>query len=852
MKTNAEEQMNVDDGCSTITPQFSATSDQAANDSNNNSMNVSMESCNSEPTDATAATANAANPIIPIDVDADDENFTALNKSQLLNLNGVKKEAEKLEQLKNKEMKERQKQEEKEKKEKEKNELKMRKEKEKEDKEREREEKRRQKLEQVEEKKKKEEAKLEGKRKKEEEKNKTEKEKQLMQNFFIKTTKKQTAISTKQPNDSVNPLFMPFELKSDMRLAPCTRYNRTNLTERKRSLEHFLTSRVISIEFFFLRDEDELIIITNASEGSAATVDDQMKPIMKKMKFLQFHDNYRPAYYGTWMKKSSSVSGRRPFAKDSKHLDYEVDSDEEWEEEEPGESIVNSEGEEETEDAEKVEEEGDDDEFFVPHGYLSEGEGCDEGDEDDFSPEALKQMQMLKAKNFEASMKCNKIEKLQPVFHGLFFWNPYYTSNSSNNKTPADKKYEDMAKFFKDFMAVPINYEFPIDLNEPASSSITSSPSEVPLTQDKSTSKKRIYAVPEEAIPFLIKLVHGCYWSSDKMTREFKHFWLTRNKLDASNSQIPEINDDDNFVISKRQLEAKIKEIATYKKDAKHSNRLWYVNDDILIKYQLQHLPIPSAWEWSNAPSSSRRHLSTNATPSQPQEVEPIMNKEARTPKMSMKINTPQSTGKISNFLVKRQSQQLSTSVRKNISPSYNAVMSDSTVKRRGSDSSRFPSESAFSPVDGAAQGVTSFENRKQNRIDADKTNAAVAVSNTPSTSKKRSSEVDLGPVSKRPNKSAHTFDEDSSEDCVIIDPAPCFVSLSPLKDLNSGPTSPKLVDTSKIESVSKATQKEEASKLNKLDIGRENQAVPLDSYTGKTSNLKNIASFFNLEPPAK
>ena len=63
-------------------------------------------------------------------------------------------------------------------------------------------------------------------------------------------------------------------------------------------------------------------------------------------------------------------------------LDYEVDSDDEWEEEEPGESL--SDCEKDKDDEEEVPEEDDDDRdgFFVPHGYLSEGEGCDDEEEE--------------------------------------------------------------------------------------------------------------------------------------------------------------------------------------------------------------------------------------------------------------------------------------------------------------------------------------------------------------------------------------------------------------------------------------------------------------------------------------
>lgn len=35
-----------------------------------------------------------------------------------------------------------------------------------------------------------------------------------------------------------------------------------------------------------------------------------------KAKLLQFHDNRRPPYWGTWRKKSTAVCPRRPFGQD--------------------------------------------------------------------------------------------------------------------------------------------------------------------------------------------------------------------------------------------------------------------------------------------------------------------------------------------------------------------------------------------------------------------------------------------------------------------------------------------------------------------------------------------------------
>jgi hypothetical protein len=51
-----------------------------------------------------------------------------------------------------------------------------------------------------------------------------------------------------------------------------------------------------------------------------------------KYKFLSFHEDCRPAYHGTWSKQSKVVTGRNPFAQDTTSLDYENDSEAEWEE----------------------------------------------------------------------------------------------------------------------------------------------------------------------------------------------------------------------------------------------------------------------------------------------------------------------------------------------------------------------------------------------------------------------------------------------------------------------------------------------------------------------------------------
>ncbi|GIL73783.1 hypothetical protein Vretimale_5354 [Volvox reticuliferus] len=99
-------------------------------------------------------------------------------------------------------------------------------------------------------------------------------------------------------------------------------------------------------------------------------------------------ETVRPPYYGSFSRSSTSVTGRRPFGRDSA-LDYEVASDEEWEEEPEGESLSDS-GDEADSQAGGAAGDGGDDEddgFIVGDDHLSDDEGAQlSGDPDDPIP----------------------------------------------------------------------------------------------------------------------------------------------------------------------------------------------------------------------------------------------------------------------------------------------------------------------------------------------------------------------------------------------------------------------------------------------------------------------------------
>ncbi|CAM9632897.1 unnamed protein product, partial [Ectocarpus sp. 13 AM-2016] len=66
--------------------------------------------------------------------------------------------------------------------------------------------------------------------------------------------------------------------------------------------------------------------------------------VRNRMKLLQFHQDHRPPYWGTWSKSSSQVTGRRPLGRDTKGtLNYDYDSEEDWEEEAQGEDLLSDE-----------------------------------------------------------------------------------------------------------------------------------------------------------------------------------------------------------------------------------------------------------------------------------------------------------------------------------------------------------------------------------------------------------------------------------------------------------------------------------------------------------------------------
>ena len=136
--------------------------------------------------------------------------------------------------------------------------------------------------------------------------------------------------------------------------------------------------------------------------------------VPNKFRFLSFHEDYRPAYRGTWSKRSTIVTGKTPFGKDSTCLDYDYDSEVEWEEgdDEIGEDVDDDSKNQEEEEEDNLAKVYDyDDGFCVADDqYLDTDEDMDE---------ETKALYRKKLQKVDAGVSANRICIVGPSLGGL-------------------------------------------------------------------------------------------------------------------------------------------------------------------------------------------------------------------------------------------------------------------------------------------------------------------------------------------------------------------------------------------------------------------------------------------------
>lgn len=253
-----------------------------------------------------------------------------------------------------------------------------------------------------------------------------------------------------------------------------------------------------------------------------------------------------------------------------KIFDYSIDSDDEWEEEEPGESLHGSDDEKDS-DCDEKDEYDIDNEFMVPHGYLSDEEVLGEDDEGQTpdSPNAHKVK--LKALELEFQAELNeKPERLKPRIFGCLWADK---DNNYSKQIP-----EPIQRYFR---LRRILYNNPVIL--------LSEDSEAFLTV-KSNNTIRRKKIPEKYFPDLIRLLHGNINNKVFLYKEFKTF-------------ISSIEED--LEISRKSFDVKLKEIAEYKacpdEGLMLNKQCWYVNQEFREKYN-KDITLPNYWKYFLTP----------------------------------------------------------------------------------------------------------------------------------------------------------------------------------------------------------------------------------------------------------
>ncbi|XP_018576274.1 chromatin assembly factor 1 subunit A isoform X1 [Anoplophora glabripennis] len=477
----------------------------------------------------------------------------------------LKKKEEKLKEQEQKQKERELKEEQKKKEKEEKEELKRKEREEKEHKRKEKEEKEEQKRKEREQEKLKKQHEIEEKNK---EKQKEEELKQktaaAFVNFFV--PKKSDLQEDKKTKVTQSLAFMEFEVKSDMKLPPARR-NPLSETE-KEILERYIENQIDGASYiedlksgkqigksdktwpFEESEDDDIAIIEDEGNLGETICEDKSKLRKFRAKFLKFHDNRRPAYFGTWRKKSSHVKPRKPFGTDGEIFNYEEDSDDDWEEEEQGESLNGSEDEADKENEDEKDDYEVDNEFFVPHGHLSEDE-IDDEESARLSPESLKQKLKLLKDEFDQDMQL-KTHKLKPRSIGCI----WYNKDGSNVEEAINRYLQPLAMITNGQIQIKTRSEI--------------------FLYNSGKKNKPLKELNPEHIPLFLKVVHGNSNNKRVLIEQFMTY-MANNGFTVD--------------ISKATLLKSLKVLATWRKckdNGPLKNKFcWLVNEDIVKKYNV-------------------------------------------------------------------------------------------------------------------------------------------------------------------------------------------------------------------------------------------------------------------------
>jgi chromatin assembly factor 1 subunit A len=306
--------------------------------------------------------------------------------------------------------------------------------------------------------------------------------------------------------------------------------------------------------------------------GAQPFAEQKVIKIPNKYRFLGFREDCRPAYHGTWSKKSSIVTGRNIFGKDPSHLDYDFDSEAEWEEgdDEMGEDVEDEAKNQEEDNME--DEEGDtriydyDDGFCVAdEQYLDIDENVDE------ETKVLYKKKLKNGQNGDDQAAiANRVSIIAPVFGGI----PLEGSdNSTTNLIEGFRKQEGLDLLSSHQGVKLLDVNLCLDAFRPALVD------EGEVTKDAGTPSggnagKDEYSIEE--MRSLARFVHHC-------------------TLNSKEKVIEELRNARSSVFSSRaKATRKLDSIAVKKRCTNATGVYWEVKKEVLEELGLQDLLVSS------------------------------------------------------------------------------------------------------------------------------------------------------------------------------------------------------------------------------------------------------------------
>lgn len=379
----------------------------------------------------------------------------------------------------------------------------------------------------------------EERKKREEEKRKKEQSQLRLTSLFAKTSILETAPPVEKLLEPEKPtLFPAFYIKDNVSIADinqCPKSKNISSYQAFKSLVKASNASVSKDEFISqLKGSSRKRGVSTHIDfrnlllpGSADILHVPNVRLVLRMKLLQFSEDVRPAYFGTFTKKSHKVNGRQPFAKDNDTFDYDVDSEAEWEPEGEGDDIVSGDEDDDDPNTDMIDPE--DAGWLVPEGYLSDNEGVDEdrpSNKASFATNSSKRLAIRKIVLGPFFGDTEESDALKPFETHLFF------SNSEEGYNPFYKEPASRAT---------------------ATSSVPSSSSSTPSTTH---TKSEFTDEHRNALISVINEKSGD--SIPNLITEAKANWLLKD-------------------VSKRQLEANIKNIAIKEKRGTDTKPTWYI-----------------------------------------------------------------------------------------------------------------------------------------------------------------------------------------------------------------------------------------------------------------------------------